>query len=229
MSSFFSEEHRRWMRNHRCPSCQERGLSLRSYKPDGTAASMLATNLDFSMSLLREKGWTVGCRKCGYRWPLRADSRITEVFKVQEIVETKRTEEPIGDELRKIDNSGTSTSSIRRLRVTRRWAQKCDIQIERATTSTTGLTFKATNNLPEFEARLETAVRQNYGISTEEEQTFDEEIELTVPAHTIVHVRLHWKRLWQEGYVTLAIQTEQVKVPFRSVLGITFDQQTADA
>jgi hypothetical protein len=228
VSPFYSEEYRRWMRNRRCPSCQVRSSYLKYYKPDGTAASALTQNLDVSMPWLREKGWTVACRKCGYRWPLRGDSRMTEGFKVQEIVETMRTEEPIGDELRKIDNSRTSTSSVRRLRVTRRWAQKCDIQIERATTSTTGLTLKAINNLPEFESRLETAIRQNYGISTEEEQTFDEEIELTVPARTIVHVRLHWKRLWQEGYVKLAIRAEQVNVPFRSVLGITFDQETAD-
>ena len=229
MSPLYSEEHHRWIRNHRCPSCQVRFFNLKYYKPDGTPVSALKVGLDVSLTMLREKGWTVGCPKCGYRWPFRAASKITEVFKVQQIVETMRTEEPIGDELRRIDNSGTSTSSVRRLRVTRRWAQKCDIQMERTTTSTTGLTFKAVNNLPEFESRLETAVRQNYGISTEEEQTFDEEIELTVPAHTIVHVRLHWKRLWQEGYVILAIQAEQVNVPFRSVLGITFDQETADA
>ena len=143
---------------------------------------------------------------------------------VHQIVETVRTEEPLGDELRKIDNSSTATSSVRRLRAARRWVKKCDVQIERASTTTHGLDL-AVYDLGGYHSAIEAAVKQNYAIGTEEEQTFDEEIEVTVPPRTSVQLCLHWKRLWQEGYVVLAEPDGQsICVPFRTAIGVTFDQ-----
>jgi hypothetical protein len=73
------------------------------------------------------------CSHCGQSWNVFAPvqpsaSASPGALVVHRIVETARTEELIGDELRKleermIDNSSTSTSSVRRLRATRRWAE----------------------------------------------------------------------------------------------------------
>jgi|ERR1017187_8608498 hypothetical protein len=115
-------------------------------------------------------------------------------------------------------------------RVSRRWAQKCEIQIEQATSTTQGLKFKGPGDLIGYESTLEAAVRKNYAMSTEEEQTFEEEIEFTVPPRTMIELRLRWKRFWQEGYIVLANRAGQtINIPFRSVMGITFDQESVDA
>jgi hypothetical protein len=108
-------------------------------------------------------------------------------------------------------------------------AKKCDVQVERASTTTHGLDL-AVHDLGGYHSAIEAAVKRNYAISTEEEQTFDEEIEVTVPPRTSVQLCLHWKRLWQEGYVVLAEPDGRtIRVPFRTVIGVTFDQESVDA
>jgi hypothetical protein len=216
-----SKEQRTFKTTNRCPKCRKFILRTKCYRGDGSAYPLTSFILDDLA--------TSECPRCGQRWPFYANAEpVKPVAAVREIVETARTEEAIGGEVRTIDNSATSTSSLRRLKVTMRWAQKCDIQLERSSISTNSIDLKLPN-LVEYGSVLETAVKKNYGISAEEEQAFEEEIELTIPARTIVEVRLHWKRRWQEGYALLATESAQVKVPFRTVLGITFDQETIDA
>jgi hypothetical protein len=216
-----SKEHRKFKITNRCPKCRKFIMQPRYYRHDGSAYPLITLILDNLA--------TAECPRCRQRWAVYDYPEPMEgLAVVQELVETVRAEEPIGDEFLTIDNSATSTSSLRRLKVTRRWAQKCDIQIERATTSTNDIILSVPYNLVKYGSKLETAVKKDYGISIGEEQTFEEEIELTVPARTIVKVRLSWKRLWQEGYATVMIESVQVKIPFRTVLGITFDQKTID-
>jgi len=100
--------------------------------------------------------------------------------------------------------------------------------MDRATTTTEG-TEVALGDLGGYRATVETEVRRNYAISSEEEQTFEEEIELTVPARTNVQLCLHWKRLWQEGYVVVSQGDQRMTIPFRAVIGVTFDQESVDA
>jgi hypothetical protein len=211
--------------------------------PDGTPVSSyslggLRQRYSFGpLGLLlqfKDKQTRAVCSRCGHSWNIYdyAPSSMPASrgdLVVYRIVETVRTEEPLGDELRKIDNSGTSTSSVRRLRATKRWAKKCDVQIERASIKTHGLDLAA-HEFARYHTAVEAAVKVNYAIGAEEEQTFDEEIELTVPPRTNVQLCLHWKRLWQEGYVVLKGQDDQtLSIPFRTIIGITFDQESIDA
>lgn len=213
-----SPEMRKYNHFNICPKCHKfGGVSIN--RPDGT-----------SIRFRRDSQAIVTCKRCLQSWNMYVPlGQLPTAMAVKEIVDTVRTEEPIGDEVRKIDNSGTSTSSLRRLRVSRRWAQKCEIQIERATTTTKGLKFKGVGDLMGYESILEAAVRKNYAMSTEEEQTFEEEIEFTVPPRTMIELRLRWKRLWQEGYIVLGDQAGQaINIPFRSAIRITCDQESVD-
>jgi transcription elongation factor Elf1 len=255
-----STEQKKFNRTHRCPHCSMRMLNPAYTMPDGTPVSprtmrgilqgaLVGGLLTLpAMGLGAIPGGVVGglrgsfkgmqatatCSHCGQGWnvfaPLETSAPASSGdLVVHQIVETLRTEELIGDELRKIDNSGTSTSSARRLRAMRRWAKTCDIQLERATSATRGSDV-AVQGLAGYHSAVEDAVKRNYAVTAEEEQTFEEEIELTVPPRTSVQLCLHWKRLWQEGYVLMkALDGETVSIPFRTVIGVTFDQESIDA
>ena len=237
-----SAEQNSFRRTHRCVKCGKRMLNPAYSMPDGTPVSPytlgglrqlyyfgpLGLLLQF-----KDKETRATCSRCGHSWNVYALAQPSMSAQgglaINQIIETVRTEEPIGDELRKIDNSSTSTSSVRRLRATRRWAKKCDVQMERASTTTHGLDL-AVRDLGGYHSAIEAAVKQNYAVGTEEEETFDEEIEVTVPPRTSVQLCLHWKRLWQEGYVVLTGSSDQtVHVPFRTIIGVTFDQESVDA
>ena len=255
-----SAEQKKFNRTRRCPHCDKRMMNPAYSMPDGTPVSpktmrgilqgaLVGGLLTLPVGGLGAiPGGVVGgrrgsvkgmqamatCSHCGQSWnvcaPVQPSTPASSgALAVHRIVETARTEELIGDELRKIDNSSISTSSVRRLRATRRWAKTCEIQLERATTATRGADVTV-QGLGGYHATVEAAVKRNYAISAEEEQTFEEEIELTVPPRTHVQLCLHWKRLWQEGYVLMrAPEGETVGIPFRTVIGVTFDQESIDA
>jgi hypothetical protein len=73
------------------------------------------------------------------------------------------------------------------------------------------------------------SLRERYSIAVEEEQIFQEEIDVTVPPGSAVQIVLHWKRIWQEGNVILSFPNGgSLQLPFRLVAGMTFDQTTTD-
>jgi hypothetical protein len=101
-------------------------------------------------------------------------------------------------------------------------------QGEHARTAT-GRIEMSVGDLAKFGTSTETAVKQHYSVIVEDEQTIDEEIEFTVPAHTTTELRLHWKRLWQQGYATVTSDSGTgIAIPFRLLLGVTFDQESRE-
>jgi hypothetical protein len=51
------------------------------------------------------------------------------------IVETARSEQSLGSDERTIDNSGSDTTVTRTIRATKRWTQRCHVEIERTRVS----------------------------------------------------------------------------------------------
>jgi hypothetical protein len=144
-------------------------------------------------------------------------------------IELGRSEEPLGAERRKIDNSRSATSSVRRLRAQRTWSRKSEILFEKATkgSGSAGLNIYGVGAL---KAAAEKSFRESLTLSGEEQQTFEEGIEVTVPARTTVEVFLHWKAIWQEGLLAIEMgDGETYKIPYRIMVGMTFDQENCDA
>lgn len=142
--------------------------------------------------------------------------------------EQGRSEERLGVERRKIDNSRSATSSVRRLRAQRTWSRKSEIFFERATkgSSSAGLNIQGVGSL---KAAAEKSFRESLALSGEEQQTFEEGIEVTIPARTAVEVLLHWKTIWQEGVLAIEMDDgETYKIPYRVTVGMTFDQENRD-
>jgi hypothetical protein len=208
--------HKEYARNgHRCPRCAKKiRWHPKGYFFDGRPAPWFA----WSGPDLAE------CPHCGERWPIYETS---DPAAAAFVVETSRREEPIGDELRRVDNSGSSRELTRRLTISRRWAQTVEVHAERAQTGKQGIQVGG-DALTKFTAATETAVKHQYSISTQSEQTYAEEITFTVPARTILEVRLCWKRIWQQGYVRVTDHSGTVDIPFQVVVGVTFDQEHRD-
>jgi hypothetical protein len=140
------------------------------------------------------------------------------------VVETGRAEESMGDERRTIDNSGPAQST-RRIKVTKRWLRKYEVSGEETKSKKGGASLPKVL-IVELSGEAEKAVKRTYALSEEEEQTFEEELELSVPPHTVVTLVLSWKRVWQEGHVEIVEDDGSAHlVPFKIVAGVTFDQQ----
>jgi hypothetical protein len=185
--------------------------------PDGTKVS------PFNLIPFMDKRTIATCRKCGGSWPMfaAADSpaRPSPAIDTVRVVETSRVDEAIGQEVRRIDNSAP-VGAVRRIRAIRRWARHVEFGGDETRTSSQGIDF-ALGSLVRFKADAETAVHRHFGVGADIEQTFEEEIELSIPPRTVVELVL------QQGEV---ISTDTsgavIRLPFRAVVGLTFDQIT---
>lgn len=241
----YTPEHRRFLASgFRCENCRRMLLAGPRYiHADGRPVLKIA--------VVATADATAVCPKCSFRWPvyvegaaLRQPGAVPQQpgavapqpgtgpvppilpsigTRTVEVVETRRVEEPMGEEKRTIDNSGPATST-RRIKVTKRWLRKYEMSMERAQSRKFG------GSLPkalivELSGEVESRLQRSYSIAGEEEQTFEEELELTIPPRSIVTLVLSWKRIWQEGAIAV-IQPdgERIEVPFRVVVGVTFDQ-----
>ena len=106
-----------------------------------------------------------------------------------------------------MDNSRSAGSSVRRLKARRTWTGSQEVRFEETTRKSVsgGVEVKAVLNL---RGELEQAVRRS---------------------RTTVDVLLHWKRVWQEGNLIVTTSSGDVfEVPYREVVGLTFDQENRD-
>ncbi|MGQ0840615.1 hypothetical protein [Actinokineospora sp.] len=219
-----SSEQSRFMWSNKCPLC--RRFTFPKFElPDGTRLGLITFLPTMNRAALAR------CGRCKGTWPVFAGAPPAAVapachFTV-EVVETARTEEPLGDEIRRIDNSGSATS-VRRLKATRRWTQRCEVLVERTQSTSSGMDLSP-GGLLSIKTGAEDAVKRTYSMSMEDEQTFEEEVELTLLPHTAVVLTLHWKRIWQEGLVIYSDASGLARVPYRAVSGITFDQTSVSA
>lgn len=213
----------------KCPHCGRHGRVV-FMASDGTELSFLKVNLSFPVAraFLAGKYPVSRCRLCNGTWQVWASPAHTGPFPPRaRITETTRTAEPIGDDLFSVDNAGSAATQTRRLRVSKRWQQHYEVHAEQARTIKTGTGSGPAVVKATFAA--EDAVKSHYWTSEETEHTFSEEIEFTIPPNTVTEIRLRWKRLWQEGYATVTDAAgTTTNIPFRAVVGVTFDQQNRD-
>jgi hypothetical protein len=169
------------------------------------------------------------CRRCDTQWPIFSDDTLTfeepSDSRVATIVatETARTPEYIGDDTHIIDGSASAISARSTIRASRRWrhAYQINKELARSVSGDAGLA----NFLPiTLSARLDQTIKNAYSLETEEEQVFEQSIELDVPARTKLIVTLRWKRIWQDGYLVITQGTSTVEVPYRVAVQLSYDQ-----
>ncbi|HEX8692513.1 MAG TPA: hypothetical protein VF746_08850 [Longimicrobium sp.] len=213
------------MLGSRCPFCRDFILKPRYREPDGTAPPVLKPLPFWDRAAVAE------CPKCNHTWPVFADGDPAgepQATSLVSFVETDRVEEPLGQEQRIIDNSKSSITLTRRFSLSKEWSQSYVLEYEKAQQNGTQLTIGAGDALG-FQATAESNLKQRYSITEEARQVYAEEITLEVPARTRLRVVFDWKRIWQRGVVVVQHGPGQLlQVPFRVVVGVTFDQAQVD-
>jgi hypothetical protein len=159
------------------------------------------------------------------RHEIQGHGMIVAAPEIVGIVETARSEQSLGSDERTIDNSDSDTTVTRTIRATKRWTQRCDVEIEKTRVNGQSIDLNVAE-LASLRGTMEETLRTSYAISAEVEQTFEEEVTLTVPPRTSLQVTMNWKRIVQEGYVRLRdSEKRMIDVPFEIAVGVTFDQR----
>jgi hypothetical protein len=160
----------------------------------------------------------------------RLAAPAADPFLEMSITETKRIEEPLGEETREIDNSRSSVSIVRKITVSRDWVQT--LVLERESTTKVGGEINLEKAwIVGLKASAEGSVRKKYDLTTEDKRSYSEELTIDVKGNTKVQVVLKWKQLWQCGVVLVRSGQDgaEVQVPFKVCIGPTFDQCQIDS
>ncbi|GAB1541961.1 hypothetical protein NUACC21_46340 [Scytonema sp. NUACC21] len=148
------------------------------------------------------------------------------------ILETEKVEEFWGAEQRLVNNSNGATNLIRKFAISKEWSQSYTIEYENTTICGTEGRINLQNfnlNLDNFKLTAQNNLKEKYSISESSKQTYGEEIVIQIPPYTKLRVFFQWKRLWQHGLIKFKDdKSSEFEVPFRVVIGITFDQMQVD-
>ena len=142
------------------------------------------------------------------------------------VVEGSRYEVPMGQETRTVDNSKSSSSTTRTVRLTREWTRTYTLDTEHDMTvsGSAGLSI----HILDLKAEAERLVKNAYSVTSEQRETFEEDVTLTVKDHTKSEITFFWKELRQKGNVQMSGADFQAQIPYEIVVGMTFDQQQVD-
>jgi hypothetical protein len=143
-----------------------------------------------------------------------------------DVVEAARRELALGDETRVIDNSRSSSPTVRTMRLTKEWTKSYAIDMESAMTVTGSVALSA---LAGLKAEAERTLTKHYSTSVEDRRSFEEEVTLTIGAGIRSEIVFSWKEIRQSGTLVLRSADTAVEIPFEVVVGVTFDQRQVDA
>ena len=221
-----SDEQRAFRRTSRCPSGDLLIGTLRLIDAEGNPVSRLTPYR------LIDSGTIAQCPEGDAAWAVVEGAAPTPAtagqWRLLEVVETNRHEEPIGTDSRVLDSSATSAQVARSLSFRQEWVQTVDVEGEKLQTTSGGLKLSVAD-LVSLEASTEQAIKSRYGITTEVRHVEESQMSIPVPPGKRLRVTLHWKRVWQAGYARLAAAGgAELSVPFSFVVGVTFDQAIAD-
>jgi hypothetical protein len=143
------------------------------------------------------------------------------------VLEGSRFEVALGDETRTVDNSKSGSSTTRVVRLSREWSRTCTVDAEHATTGrgSAGLGL----HLLDLKVEAEHTLRKTYSSSSQERETFEEEVTLNIGPRIRSEIVFSWKEIRQKGVIQLAGEGLDVRFPYEAVVGLTFDQQQIDS
>lgn len=219
----YSKEYNKYLKTRKCPLCNKFIIfGIQYLKSDGTPISIF----DISESL--DRSLVFKCPKCFQKFNVYAISQtISPKNPSLKIIEFHISEESLGEEQRLIDNSKSSINMTRSLKISKEWSQSCTLEYEKA--CTTGKEFNiGTDMAASIKISAEKAIKKKYSISEETHRTYTEEVVLNIPKNTKVRVFFNWKLIWQHGVIKLSDINEEIKIPFKAIVGVSFDQRQVD-
>jgi hypothetical protein len=138
---------------------------------------------------------------------------------------TGRREVTLGEpEVRLIDNAEGLSPIVRTFRVAREWSRSWSVDLERLMeiSTTIGIPFTS------IRAEIERTLQRNYSQLSQERQTFEDSVVVTVAPRTLTVVTFTWHEVRQQGVVDIDIGDRNLSVPYDCVVGVTFDQRQVD-
>jgi len=213
--------------NRQCPSCRARlgRLVPREKYFTSTGEPMNLFNPLTGLRLLSDRSGMVQCPDCKYTWPIfAAQTAGLSPSTDTQILETVRSEEPLGAEERVVDNSRSATSLRRSFTIRKEWTKEIQLESEAIGKVSAGVPVPIVNVI-----NVEAQLRRKYLDRREEKEIFTEEVVIEIPPHTKTRVVFSWKRLWQHGQVRV-LRGEQVveATLYKITVGVTFDQSQVD-
>lgn len=181
-------------------------------------------------ALMRDKGSTATCPKCDATWNVYGESapvaaKAPSEWRVEEVRETHRFEQPLGTDRQVVDAKDFGSSVTQKLSFSRQWRQTVTIESEKSATQTSGGKITVLD-IATLESNAETVVKDNYRAEESSERTSTREVEVKVEAGTAMEVLMHWKKVWQGGVVVFeGPEGATVEMPFAVAVDVTFDQE----
>jgi hypothetical protein len=197
--------------------------------PDGQPhlGDLLQQSAAQHRTALRQRNWSAGRRSDMSPPPRPTDvAPPPQVPVTGELIEGSRCEVPLGEETRTVDNSKSSSSSIRVVRLTMEWSKTCVLDTEHNMTvrGSAGLGIRVLT----LKAEAERLVKNTYSVTSGERETFTEEVTLNIAQHTKSKIIFFWKEVHQKGIVQISGPGFEARIPYEVVVGLTFDQQQVD-
>jgi hypothetical protein len=142
---------------------------------------------------------------------------------ILDLVDVHDEEDPLGDEVRDIDNGKSGSTLTRQFTATREWRRTVTIGSVKTVSGSAGIDSVG------LKASVEAAIRESYNEETEIKHVFSETTTISVPPRTSIRMVLSWKALVRSGIVRITDPDGSVyDVPYRVVTGVTFDQTIQD-
>lgn len=157
---------------------------------------------------------------------LRGSKTAAAEWAVGERREIDRYAEPIGSDVRLVDNSGSEVDLGRTLTISNSVERqfKVDVEATRTSGSSSGVSLAALSVRGELSAHIEQVVRTGISGMALQKHSVEEKLEFKVPARTVLTITLTWKRIWQRGEMTLrSNRGENLVVPYQESVAMDFD------
>jgi len=233
-----SKEHEKFCSLMKCPLCNQFPIVPNYFQGNGRQIPRNVAISDMDISTIAE------CPRCKQHWPVFSDSQsgtsvhlaqpnveyskvksdeILEVSKFQ-LVETDRSEEPLGSDRRIIDNSKGTGRVTRKLAISKEWSKTYTVDFEKAVKASGEAGFKVFN-IVAIKANIEGDLRKKYSISESVKNTYTDEVSVEIEPQTKVIYCFNWKCIWQNGVIRCLDRDDRevAFIPFRVVIGVTFD------
>ncbi|HVB45419.1 MAG TPA: hypothetical protein VNF47_22320 [Streptosporangiaceae bacterium] len=154
---------------------------------------------------------------------LRVDRTIS-----RKVIETERYETPTGhDEVRTIDNLQGLSPIVRTFRLAREWNKSYSIGSTQSIAVSQSVEFRW--KLADIKTQAEWRLEQNYNVTTQQRQTFEDTVAVTAAPRTYSEIRFAWKEIRQRGYVDVFDGPTHIsRTPFELVVGLAYDQRQID-
>jgi hypothetical protein len=168
------------------------------------------------------------CDQCNESWKVFYRAEPTDDVVALGLTTTQRSSVSMGYDDSVRDNRTGTESMIATVRVSRRWQQKVEVLWEetktRSATARVNLSLKYAGT--EVEGKIEQSLKSSLSLSSETEQVLEQTLQVTVPAHRKITIRLHWKQIWQEGQITVRFSDgTTAQIPYRAAVDVGFDQE----